>query len=103
MDDVLSLADKARNTLILGESHFREFKCTLEGRPVNKKPRLAKSICADIGEALVSFANADGGTMLIGVEDDGTIIGIPHSEERYTDKAQCHSHACLSRLTTSFK
>jgi ATP-dependent DNA helicase RecG len=40
-----------------------------------------KSICADIGEALVSFANADGGAVLIGVEDDGTITGIPHSED----------------------
>ena len=80
MEDVLLLADKVRNTLILGESHFREFKSALEGRPDNKKPRATKSICADIGEALVSFANADGGAILIGVEDDGTITGIPHSE-----------------------
>ena len=88
MDDILLLADKVRNTLILGESHFREFKSALEGRPtdkegnpVEKKPRLVKHICADIGEALVSFANADGGAVLIGVEDDGTITGIPHSDE----------------------
>jgi ATP-dependent DNA helicase RecG len=80
MDDILLLADKVRNTLILGESHFREFKSALEGRPGNKKPRLTKSICADIGEALVSFSNADGGAVLIGVEDDGTITGIPHKE-----------------------
>lgn len=81
MDDILLLADKVRNTLILGESHFREFKSALEGKPSNKKPRLTKSICADIGEALVSFANADGGAILVGVEDDGTITGVPHSEE----------------------
>lgn len=81
MYDILLLTDKVRNTLILGESHFREFKSALEGRPDNKRPRLTKSICADIGEALVSFANADGGAILIGVEDDGTITGIPHSED----------------------
>lgn len=81
MDDILLLTEKVRNTLILGESHFREFKTALEGRPENKKPRLVKSICADIGEALVSFANADGGAIIIGVEDDGTITGIPHSED----------------------
>lgn len=81
MDDILLLADKVRNTLILGESHFREFKSALEGRPNHKKARLTKSICSDIGEALVSFANADGGAILIGVEDDSTITGIPHSEE----------------------
>ncbi len=80
MDDILLLADKVRNTLILGESHFREFKSALDGRPDQKKQRPTKSICADIGEAVVSFANADGGAILIGVEDDGTITGIPHSE-----------------------
>ena len=80
MDDILLLTDRVRNTLILGESHFREFKSALEGKPENKKPRLVISLCLDIAEALVSFANADGGSILIGVEDDGTITGIPHSD-----------------------
>jgi ATP-dependent DNA helicase RecG len=93
MDDILLLADKVRNTLILGESHFREFKSALDGRPDNKKPRLTKTICADIGEALVSFANADGGAILIGVEDDGTITGIPHTEEEIqTMLNSIHTH-----------
>lgn len=81
MNDVLVLAEKVKNTISLGESHFREFKTALEGKPGNKKPRLVKSICSDIGEALVSFANADGGEILIGVEDDGSITGIPHNDE----------------------
>jgi ATP-dependent DNA helicase RecG len=81
MEDILLLRDKIRNTLILGESHFREFKSALEGRPENKRPRQVKSICADIGEALVSFANSDGGAVVIGVEDDGSITGIPHGDE----------------------
>jgi ATP-dependent DNA helicase RecG len=80
MEDILLIADKVKNTLILGESHFREFKSAFEGRQENKKPRLVKSICSDIGEALVSFANADGGEILIGVEDDATITGVPHNE-----------------------
>ena len=79
MSDLLLLTEKIRNTLFLGESHFREFKSALEGKPDHKKPRLVKSICADIGEALVSFANADGGSIIIGVEDNGTITGISHS------------------------
>ena len=81
MEEILLLADKVKNTLILGESHFREFKTALEGKPDNKKPRLVKSICSDIAEALVSFANADGGEIIIGVEDDGIITGVPHSED----------------------
>jgi ATP-dependent DNA helicase RecG len=80
MEDILLTTDKVKNTLILGESHFREFKTALEGRPENKKPRQVKSICADIGEALVAFSNADGGEILIGVEDDATITGVPHSD-----------------------
>lgn len=80
MEDILLISDKVKNSIILGESHFREFKTALEGKPDNKKSRLVKSICADIGEGLVSFANADGGEILIGVEDDGTITGVPHNE-----------------------
>ncbi len=81
MEEFLIIQEKVKNTITLGESHFREFKTALEGKPENKKPRLTKKICEDIGEALVSFANADGGEILIGVEDDGTITGIPHNEE----------------------
>ena len=32
MDDILLLSDKVRNTIMLGESHFREFKSALERR-----------------------------------------------------------------------
>jgi ATP-dependent DNA helicase RecG len=81
MEEILVIQEKVRNTIILGESHFREFKTALEGRPENKKPRLVKKICEDIAEALVAFANADGGEILIGVEDDGTITGIPHNNK----------------------
>ena len=71
----------------------------MEGRPDNKKPRLTKSICADIGEALVSFANADGGAILIGVEDDGTITDIPHSDEDiHTMLNSTHTHVYQDQL-----
>lgn len=80
MENVLTLIQRARNSISLGESHFREFKTALEGRPGHKKPRRVASICAEIGEALVAFANADGGELFIGVEDDGTITGLQHSE-----------------------
>lgn len=81
MGEALLLIERVRNTISLGESHFREFKSALEGKPESKKPRLIKSMCQEIGEALVAFANADGGELIIGVEDDGTITGVPHSED----------------------
>ena len=81
MDDILVLQERVKNSYLAGESDFREFKSALEGKPDNKKPRPTRNICADIGEALVAFANTDGGELLIGVEGDGTISGMPHSEE----------------------
>ena len=93
MNDILIIQERIKNTIILGESHFREFKTALEGKPDKKKPRLTKKICEDIGEALVSFANADGGELLIGVEDDGTITGIPHSEDEINTMLRAiHTH-----------
>jgi len=80
MDDILILKERIKNSILVGESDFREFKSALEGKPGNKTPRLVKHICADIAEALVAFANTDGGELLIGIEDDMTITGIPHSE-----------------------
>ncbi|MDX2078922.1 MAG: ATP-binding protein [bacterium] len=84
MTDILSLQERVQNTIRLGESHFREFKTASEGKPENKKPRLVTHICRDIGEALVAFSNADGGELLIGVEDDGQITGIPHNNDDIT-------------------
>lgn len=80
MTDILLLQDRVKNTIQLGESHFREFKSALEGPPESKRKRAVRSIAADIGEALVAFANADGGELLIGVEDDGTVTGVPHDD-----------------------
>ena len=81
MNDSLSLIQRVRNSISLGESHFREFKTAIEGRPGNKKPRNTTHICREIGEALVAFANADGGELFVGVEDDGEITGLNHTEE----------------------
>ncbi|MCY7359183.1 MAG: putative DNA binding domain-containing protein [Rudanella sp.] len=79
--DVLQLKERVKNAILVGESDFREFKSALEGKPGEKRKRLTKKICEDIGEALVAFANTDGGELLIGVEDDTIITGVPHSDE----------------------
>lgn len=36
-----------------------------------------------IAESIVSFANLHGGTLLVGVNDDGTISGIKTEEEKF--------------------
>ena len=90
MSEILLLQERVKNTIQLGESHIREFKSAWEGAPQNKKPRSVKEICRDIAESLVSFANADGGELIVGVEDDGTITGAPHSEQEISQMLSAH-------------
>lgn len=80
--ELLNIEERVRIAWKLGESHFREFKSAFEGDPTERKPRDAKAIARDIGETLVAFANADGGELIVGIEDDNTITGVPHSDER---------------------
>ena len=96
----LEHSERIRAAISLGESQFREFKSALEGPEYDKKPRSPKKIKRDIGEALVAFANADGGELLIGVEDDGRITGIHHGEKIINDflnsyKSQIHHQTPL--------
>ena len=76
---ILLIQERLTNDLTLGESHFREFKSALDG-PERKRRRKLSSVAKDIGETLVAFANADGGTLIVGAEDDGTISGVPYAE-----------------------
>ncbi len=80
-NEILTLKERVLNSINLGESHFREFKSAFEGPADRKRRRKVSSICRDIGDSLVAFANADGGELLIGVEDDGTITGISHNRK----------------------
>lgn len=65
-----------------GESAYLEFKSALDGRPGEKKGRKAEAIRDDIAEAVAGFANADGGILLVGVEDDGEVTGCFHDTDR---------------------
>jgi ATP-dependent DNA helicase RecG len=92
----LKMMERVSTGIELGESHFREFKSAINQSGGAQRPRDAKQICRDIGEALVSFANADGGELYIGIEDDGTPSGLPHSESSIQvmmDAPRTHIHS----------
>ncbi|PLX11574.1 MAG: ATP-binding protein [Marinilabiliales bacterium] len=58
-----------------GESQYLDFKFE-----ISDAPKIARS--------LVAFANTQGGTLLIGVKDNGSIAGVRSEEEYYmVDKA----------------
>ncbi|MBD2151841.1 putative DNA binding domain-containing protein [Pseudanabaena sp. FACHB-1277] len=90
MIDSLILQERIKNTISLGESHFREFKSAFDGEIGNKKSGNVKKLCQYIGEALVAFANADGGDLLIGVEDNGEVTGVPHGEVEIKNMLSAH-------------
>ncbi|WP_413173555.1 ATP-binding protein [Anabaena azotica] len=82
MEDLLRLKERIEIALELGESYYREFKSALQGDPNHKQPRELKEICADIAKTLVAFANADGGELFVGIEDNNTVTGLPFTEEK---------------------
>jgi ATP-dependent DNA helicase RecG len=82
MENLLRLKERVEIALELGESYYREFNSALAGPPNDKKPRDLKDIFANVAKTLVAFANADGGELFIGLEDNNTVSGIPFSEEK---------------------
>jgi len=66
-----------------GEGQYIEYKSCFD-RPKNRpvKQRSLKSVARDIAVCLAEFANADGGTLLLGAENDGTVSGCPYTEEQ---------------------
>jgi len=65
------------------EGQFLEFKSAHE-RPsgVRLKRRKAAGVARDIAETLSAMANADGGTLLLGVEDDKTVTGVDYPDDK---------------------
>lgn len=59
-----------RRLIAKGESQTLDFKYYI-------------SSAAKISKSLVAFANTDGGSLLIGVKDNGSIVGISSEEEIY--------------------
>jgi ATP-dependent DNA helicase RecG len=82
MDTILRLKERIEIAIEIGESYYREFKSAYEGPPGDKSERNLKEIKYDIGKTLVAFANADGGELFVGIEDDNSVTGIPHSDKK---------------------
>ena len=102
---ILRIQERLANDLTLGESHFREFKSALHGPDDRKQRRKVSLVATAIGETLVAFANADGGTLIVGAEDDGTISGVPYAQDeievlRNAPNTHVHADTPLSGVRT---
>lgn len=71
-----------------GESEQLEFKSSLRTNLHTKKPD--KKIELAVLKTITAFLNTDGGTLLIGVADDGKIVGIDHDGFTSNDKFYQH-------------
>lgn len=87
LDDMLNTigglteADSIRGMLRMGESETIEFKSTLSlDLKTNKKE---SHIETSVFKTVVAFLNSNGGTLLVGVSDDGLTLGIELEIEKF--------------------
>ena len=65
-----------------GEGQFVEFKSTWDRRAhAPPKPLWRRALRDKIADVVAAFANADGGLLLIGVDDDGTATGHGYADK----------------------
>jgi predicted HTH transcriptional regulator len=71
-----------------GETANLEFKSNLRWNIyMNGFDKEIENACL---KTIVAFCNSNGGDLLIGIADDGTILGIEHDGFRDTDRFQLH-------------
>ena len=67
------------------EGQYFDRKSLWHGRPDQKAPRDRRDVRDQIAEYVAAFANADGGVLILGIEDDGTVTGHSYSAEVIED------------------
>jgi len=70
------------------EGQFLERKSCFDRRGQTGRPLPWKKMAADISETLVAFANADGGELIVGLDDDGTPSEVPGTENQIARLAE---------------
>ena len=92
-----SLDDPAQRIYELikaGESERLEFKATVRWNL--REDRSGKEIEIAWLKGVVGFLNTEGGVLLIGVEDDGTVVGLEHDNFVNDDKCLRHIDSLIS-------
>ena len=74
-----------REILSRGEGQFVEFKSAWDRSHTPPKPLWRRAVRDKIADVLAAFANADGGLLLVGVDDDGTPTGHGYSDRDVDD------------------
>ncbi len=64
------------------EGQFFERKSCIDRSQTRRTRRPIRDVARDVAETLVAMANADGGALVVGVEDDGTVTGVDYPADR---------------------
>ena len=64
------------------EGQFLERKSCYDRSKGKIRLRPAREVARNISEVLSAFANADGGTLILGVEDDGEVTGVQYPSDK---------------------
>ena len=87
-EDLVTAEFDLSKIVVNGESEAVEFKSTLRTNlhTGNKDPRMEMAVL----KTLAGFLNTDGGTLIVGVSDDGSPVGIVADEFANEDKMGLH-------------
>ena len=90
----VDIAEETQQMIEKGESDTLEFKSTLHTNlsTGEKDKRMEKAVL----KSIVAFLNTSGGTLLVGVEDDGNIMGVEVEDYVNTDKMNLNITSLIS-------
>jgi hypothetical protein len=95
----LSEEELLRQLIDGGESSFLEFKSSLRWDYKKEKPN--KDLEAVIVKSIAAFSNHEGGTLLIGVSDDGESLGLQPDYSCLKDEGKDYFELHLRNLIVS--
>jgi len=87
--------EKLLQAITAGESDQLEFKSTMRWNLRTNKPDKAMEIACL--KTIAAFLNSDGGTLLVGVQDDGSILGIAADQFPDEDKFMLHFNNLINQ------
>ncbi len=82
-----------------GEGEHLEFKSSV--RWDFRQGKINKALEAVIAKTLVGFMNHRGGSLLIGVADDGKVVGLEHDYKTLKSKGRDGFELCITDIVTS--
>jgi predicted HTH transcriptional regulator len=72
---------KLRELIAADEGQYHDLKSLFDGPPDRKRSRDRRAVRDQIASQVAGFANADGGVVIFGVEDDHRITGHLYSPD----------------------